>query len=90
MLRDHAEGLTIASGADTVEDTVCDWLAYGLAGRATSAAANYATIAEVRIIPCSAAGAAAGAGGGVSLFTIRSPATSFAVRGLSQQRRGTP
>lgn len=34
--------------------------------------------------------AAAVAGRCVSLFTIRSPAASFAVRGLSQQRRGTP
>jgi hypothetical protein len=33
--------------------------------------------------------AAAGAGGG-KLFMIRSPAAAFAVRGLSQRRRGTP
>jgi hypothetical protein len=50
MLRDHAEGLTVTGGTDTVEDAVRDWLAYGLAGRATSTAANYTTIAEVRII----------------------------------------
>jgi integrase len=50
ILRDHAEGLTVTGGADTVEDAVRDWLAYGLAGRATSTAANYTTIAEVRII----------------------------------------
>ena len=50
MLRDHAEGLTVASGADTVDDTVRDWLAYGLAGRSAATVANYTTIAEVRII----------------------------------------
>ena len=50
MLRDHAEGLTVTGGADTVEDAVRDWLAYGLAGRSAATVANYTTIAEARII----------------------------------------
>ena len=51
ILRDHADGVTTRGGiTDTVEDAVRDWLAYGLAGRAASTAANYATIAEARII----------------------------------------
>jgi integrase len=32
-----------------VEDAVCSWLAYGLAGRAHTTAVNYASLAEVRI-----------------------------------------
>ena len=40
ILRDHAEGLTVASGADTVEDAVRDWLAYDLAGRSAATVAN--------------------------------------------------
>ena len=43
ILRDHAEGLTVTSGADTVEDAVRDWLAYGLAGRSAATVANYTT-----------------------------------------------
>ncbi len=50
ILRDHAEGLTVTSSADTVEDAVRDWLAYGLAGRSAATVANYTTIAEARII----------------------------------------
>ena len=50
ILRDHAEGLTVTSGTDTVEDAVRDWLAYGLAGRSAATVANYTTIAEARII----------------------------------------
>ena len=49
MLRDHADGLTV-TGSETVEDAVRDWLAYGLAGRAATTAANYATLAEGRVI----------------------------------------
>jgi hypothetical protein len=33
-----------------VQDAIRDWLAYGLSGRATTIAANYATIAQARII----------------------------------------
>jgi len=50
ILRDHAEGLTVTSGADSVEDAVRDWLAYDLAGRSAATVANYTTIAEARII----------------------------------------
>ena len=49
MLRDHADGLA-ATGTTTVEDAVRDWLAYGLAGRASTTAVNYASLAEARII----------------------------------------
>ena len=45
MLRDHADGLA-ATGTTTVEDAVRDWLAYGLAGRASTTAVNYASLAE--------------------------------------------
>ena len=50
ILRDHAEGLTVTQSADTVEDAVRDWLAYGLAGRSPATVANYTTIAEARIV----------------------------------------
>jgi hypothetical protein len=49
MLRDQADGLTI-TGNETVEGAVRDWLAYGLVGRSTDTTANYANIAENRII----------------------------------------
>ena len=49
MLREHAEGLA-GGDTDTVEDAVRDWLAYGLAGRASTTATNYTSIAEARII----------------------------------------
>jgi integrase len=49
MLRDHADGLAV-TGTETVEDAVRDWLTYGLAGRASSTATNYASLAEARII----------------------------------------
>jgi len=48
ILRDHAEGLTVTSGTDTVEDAVRDWLAYGLAGRSAATVANYTTITGAR------------------------------------------
>lgn len=50
ILRDHADGLTVSGGTNTVEDAVRDWLAHGLAGRARSTAANYTTITQTRII----------------------------------------
>ena len=49
ILRDHADGIA-TTGTDTVEDAVRDWLAYGLAGRSTSTAVNYTSLAEARII----------------------------------------
>ena len=59
ILRDHADGLTVNGGSDTVEDAVRDWLAYGLAGRAASTATNYSSIAEARIISVAGPRAAA-------------------------------
>jgi hypothetical protein len=50
MLRDHADGISVDSGAETVEDAVRDWLVYGLAGRSSGTATIYTSIAEARII----------------------------------------
>ena len=50
MLREHEEGMTAAAPKYTVGDAVRDWLAFGLAGRATSTIANYRFVAESHII----------------------------------------
>jgi integrase len=51
ILRDYHDGLTATAANNyTVGDAVRDWLAYGLAGRAATTAANYRTVAEHHII----------------------------------------
>jgi integrase len=49
ILRDHADGLTV-TGTETVEGAVRDWLTYGLVERSEDTVANYANLAENRII----------------------------------------
>jgi integrase len=50
ILRDHEDGLITSSTNYTVGDAVRDWLAFGLAGRAASTAANYRIVAERHVI----------------------------------------
>src|SRR5689334_7411208 len=50
-LRDHEDGLTVASNNLTVADVVNDWLTFGLNGASASTRANYSTLAHTHIIP---------------------------------------
>ncbi|WP_327580663.1 site-specific integrase [Nonomuraea sp. NBC_00507] len=51
MLRDHDDGLVVASGRDTVGEAVRNWLEFGLSGRAESTVKTKRTLAEKHIIP---------------------------------------
>lgn len=51
MLRDHDDGLALASDGYTVADAVNDWLTYGLSGRAPGTIAKNRTYAEAHVIP---------------------------------------
>jgi integrase len=51
MLRDHDDGLALASGGYTVADAVNDWLTYGLSGRSPGTIAKNRTYAKTHVIP---------------------------------------
>lgn len=51
ILRDHQDGLTIASHSYTVRQAVEDWLAYGLNGRDDNTVTNRRILANKHVIP---------------------------------------
>jgi len=51
VMRDHEDGLAIASQTFTVADAVNDWLTYGLPGRAATTTEKYGYLARGHIIP---------------------------------------
>jgi integrase len=51
ILRDHEDGLTIATTSYTVGEAVRYWLSFGLAGRSDATVANYTTIVERHVVP---------------------------------------
>ncbi len=51
VLRDHEDGLAIASSNFTLADAVNDWLAYGLSGRAQNTIEKYTILCRTHIIP---------------------------------------
>jgi integrase len=51
VLRDHEDGLTIATPNFTVADAVKDWLAYGLTGRSINTIKKCKGLCDVHIIP---------------------------------------
>src|SRR6266568_3925581 len=51
ILRDHDDGLTIASGGYTVADAVRDWLQFGLSGRDEQTVATLTSLANNHVIP---------------------------------------
>jgi integrase len=51
VMRDHEDGLAIASQTFTVADAVNDWLTYGLPGRSAITVEKYGYLARGHIIP---------------------------------------
>ena len=51
MLRDRADGLTLAAGCYSVADAVNDWLTYGLSGRAPGTVTKNRIYAKTHVIP---------------------------------------
>jgi integrase len=51
VIRDHEDGLTIASDGYTVADAVNDWLTYGLPGRSAHTIEKYGHLCRGHIIP---------------------------------------
>ncbi|MEV4871605.1 site-specific integrase [Streptomyces syringium] len=51
VLRDHEDGLAIASTGYTVKDAVTDWLAYGLAGRDQRTVTTNTILCNTHVIP---------------------------------------
>lgn len=51
VLRDHEDGLAIASTSYTVTDAVTDWLDFGLGGQTAATKGKYRSLATVHVIP---------------------------------------
>jgi integrase len=51
ILRDHEDGLTVASGGYTVADAVRNWLDFGLRGRDAQTIATLTSLADNHVIP---------------------------------------
>jgi len=51
ILRDHEDGLTVASGGYTVADAVRNWLEFGLRGRDEQTVATLTSLANNHVIP---------------------------------------
>ena len=51
ILRDHEDGLTVASGGYTVADAVRNWLEFGLRGRDEQTVATLTSLADNHVIP---------------------------------------
>ncbi|GAA1028497.1 site-specific integrase [Virgisporangium ochraceum] len=50
-IREHDDGVLIATNSATVADAVTDWLTYGLTGTGPSTVANYGILARSHIVP---------------------------------------
>ena len=51
ILRDHEDGLIVASGGYTVADAVRNWLEFGLRGRDEQTVATLTSLANNHVIP---------------------------------------